>query len=153
MKNHCIPFSNLSHTDQLLIGGKNASLAEMVKELSHLGIKIPEGFAITTEAYKAFLSENDLWEKLKTELESLDKVAFSNLGNIGNICRDLMKSGRIPEKTKQEIRSAYYSLGGTLPISVAVRSSATAEDLPTASFAGQHDSFLNIKGEEGWLSP
>lgn len=148
MKSHCIPFSKLSHTDQLSVGGKNASLAEMVKELSHLGIKIPEGFAITTEAYKAFLSENDLWDKLQAELERLDKKTLSNLGVVGKNCRELMKSGRLSEKTKQEIQSAYHGLEGAFPISVAVRSSATAEDLPTASFAGQHDSFLNISGED-----
>ncbi|WP_192350898.1 phosphoenolpyruvate synthase [Algoriphagus sp. Y33] len=151
MNNHCISFDNLSHADLSLVGGKNASLAEMVKKLSNRQIRIPKGFALTADAYKVFLEENGLTVKLKAELDKLDKERLSNLDSVGKTCRNLIKSGIFPETIKKEVLLAYKDLLDGKSISVAVRSSATAEDLPSASFAGQHDSFLNISGEEKLL--
>ncbi|MEB2785254.1 phosphoenolpyruvate synthase [Algoriphagus persicinus] len=151
MTSYCVPFKKLSYSDLPLVGGKNASLAEMLKELSSLGIHIPDGFALTTDAYRAYLKENKLLIKLEAELDKLDTKGLSNLETIGKNCRSLIASGSLPEIIKNEILQAYYKLVDGKSISVAVRSSATAEDLPTASFAGQHDSFLNISGEDNLL--
>jgi pyruvate, water dikinase len=151
MTNYCIPFKNLGLKDLPIVGGKNASLAEMAKELNSLGIHIPDGFALTTDAYRHFLSENNLLEKLQEELSKLDKAGLSNLHVIGENCRSLIAAGKLPGIIKKEILSFYKKMKIGKSISVAVRSSATAEDLPTASFAGQHDSFLNISGDDKLL--
>lgn len=124
------------------MGGKNASLGEMLFELSKYNIRIPEGFAVNADAYRLFIQQNNPEEKLRNTLSKLDQKELSNLTEIEKICRQYIGDGSIPETLQKEIIYAYHSLDGGDLLSVAVRSSATAEDLPTASFAGLHDSFL-----------
>jgi pyruvate, water dikinase len=151
MPQYTIPFKKIRNTDIASVGGKNGSLGEMIYELSPIGIKIPDGFATTAEAFRDFLEENHLSAKLENKLKELDTEKLSNLAEIGEFCRSLVASGKFSEKMKQDYLSAFRDLSEGYPISVAVRSSATAEDLPTASFAGQHDSFLNIEGEDNLM--
>lgn len=148
---YCIPFREIRNKDIASVGGKNASLGEMLFELSKYSIRIPDGFAVNADAYRLFIQQNNLEEKLRNTLSKLDQKELSNLTEIGKICRQYIGGGSIPETLHKEIISAYHSLNGGDLLSVAVRSSATAEDLPTASFAGQHDSFLNITGDEALL--
>ena len=147
---YTIPFSQLSLKDLPQVGGKNASLGEMFNHLSEKGMLIPDGFATTAAAYRFFIDKNGLDKPLRKLLSNLDTKEFSNLSQIGNDARTLMKGASMPAELKKQIATAYKSLceKNDGSIDVAVRSSATAEDLPTASFAGQHDSFLNFKGEE-----
>lgn len=147
---YIIPFSKLSMRDLPEAGGKNASLGEMFNKLSPLGISVPDGFAVTSSAYRYFLKANKLDEKLNTALGQLDKVQLTNLPDVGRKCRKLILAAEIPTDLKAAITEAYNSFARnkTEGFSVAVRSSATAEDMPTASFAGQHESYLNIRGAE-----
>ncbi len=138
-----------------LVGGKNASLGEMIKGLSSLGIKIPMGFVVTSEAYWHFVDYNNLREKIREILAGLDPNNIEDLAKRGLTIRELIKGGNFPEDLKEEILRAYKELSdmyGQFRVDVAVRSSATAEDLPNASFAGQQDTYLNIKGDETLLS-
>ena len=151
MLNNCIPFDKIRNADLPLVGGKNASIGEMLKELSPLGINIPDGFATTAEAFRIFIRNNRLQEKLGSELQKLNTVGLDNLSVIGANCRAIVSAGEFPDDMKKDILNAYEKLRDGKQISVAVRSSATAEDLPTASFAGQHDSFLNVVGFENLL--
>jgi pyruvate,water dikinase len=151
MSKYTIPYSKIRNKDVALVGGKNASLGEMISELSALGIKIPDGFATTAATFQDFLKENELEEALQESLNQLQTEDMGNLAEVGKQCRDLMAKGTFKKEMKQDFLEAYRILGGGKAIAVAVRSSATAEDLPTASFAGQHDSFLNIEGEETLL--
>jgi len=148
-----IPFKKINLTHLSETGGKNASLGEMFNKLQPLGIKVPDGYAITSSAYKYFLAQNKIEDKLKKLLDTIDSKTLSNLPEVAKQCRALVASAKLPEDVKQEIVKAYRTLDipGDQPFAVAVRSSATAEDLPTASFAGQHDSFLNIEGDENLL--
>ncbi|MDT8399731.1 MAG: phosphoenolpyruvate synthase [Pseudomonadales bacterium] len=149
---YVIPFSNIHNTDVPLVGGKNASLGEMFNELSSSGIRVPDGFALTAQAYRVFLQHNGLNEKLQAELDGLDTKHLSNLAQVGQNCRDLIAAGSLPEAISSASLAAYADLEKDQAVSVAVRSSATAEDLPGASFAGQHDSFLNVQGEQKLLA-
>lgn len=136
------------------VGGKNASLGEMYNQLNPIGISIPNGFAVTAEAYRLFRKENNLEQPLQDLLLSLDTKEYSNLTAIGEKARNLILSATIPEEIRAEIEVAYQSLSeqcGISNLDVAVRSSATSEDLPTASFAGRMESFLNINGEQQLL--
>lgn len=144
-------FSELSIKDVPLVGGKNASLGEMYNELSSEGVLVPDGFATTSEAFWHFLEENNLKQELKELLSTLDTETFDNLPEIGAKARTLVQKGVFSPNFSEEIKTAYKELGEGEIIQVAVRSSATAEDLPQASFAGQHDTFLNISGEEALL--
>lgn len=148
--NYIISFSELGKNDVSLVGGKNASLGEMANHLKSQGINVPDGFATTALAFQYFLQENQLAKPLTELFEKLDKENFSNLSEIGEKARLLVKNAVFPVNLKHEIISAYKELCAKegREVEVAVRSSATAEDLPTASFAGQHDSFLNISGDE-----
>ncbi len=143
-------FSELNSKDTAEVGGKNASLGEMISQLGPKGINIPAGFATTAQAYWDYLDYNGLREKLTSSLETLDKEDFKNLKKIGKDIRESILKGDFPGELSQEIREAYKELEEREEAlsSVAVRSSATAEDLPEASFAGQHDSFMNIQGPE-----
>lgn len=145
---YAIPFKDIRNKDIAIVGGKNASLGEMIHELGPLGIRIPDGFATTAEAFRLFLNENKLTDSLKGELKRLDTKTLNNLPEIGKACRKLMLSGKIPDAVKKDVLSAFKELNQGQNLSFAVRSSATAEDLPTASFAGQHSSFLNVEGKE-----
>ena len=140
-------FSQIRMEDVPVVGGKNASLGEMYNALATHGVRVPNGFATTAGAFRTFLRENELDETLESLLKELDRKDYSNLEVIGKQARELILRGKFSEDFQQEIRQAYRNLSGDNDIAVAVRSSATAEDLPQASFAGQHDSFLNITGE------
>jgi pyruvate,water dikinase len=145
-----IPFSELNKDLVAIVGGKNASLGEMITHLKPLGVNVPDGFATTAEAFRTFLKENGLQEKLKSLLDSVDQRTYSNLNEVSAKAKKLVLEGELHESLKLEIIQNYRELCSkySRELDVAVRSSATAEDLPTASFAGQHDSFLNVKGEE-----
>ena len=150
---YILPFDEIGMGDVAIVGGKNASLGEMTRTLVPLGVKIPEGFAITTEAYRGFLEMNNLEVKIESLLSELDRAEYSNLHAIGENIRSEIMGASIPEHVEREIVQAYRALSprdGNLT-SVAVRSSATSEDLAGASFAGQLESYLNIRGEKALL--
>ena len=144
-------FNEISITDVPAVGGKNASLGEMLTRLSSKGINIPNGFATTAFAFWTFLDYNKLWELLNQLMQQLDRKNYSNLNKLSEIARVSILEGEMPEELAAAIISAYNELCGGAFFEVAVRSSATAEDLPQASFAGQHESYLNIKGERELL--
>ena len=147
-------FSEITIKDVPLVGGKNASLGEMIKYLTPKGVNIPDGFAITAEAYFYFLGKTELKEKIKKILSNLDISHIKNLQQKGKAVRNLILNAELPEDLKEEIIKAYRNLSktcGVKNLDVAVRSSATAEDLPNASFAGQQETFLNIVGEKKLL--
>ena len=132
------------------VGGKNASLGELYNQLNPIGVNIPNGFAVTAAGYRLFRKENNLEKSLDNILNLLDTKHYTNLSEVGQKARALILSAPIPDEIHAEIQTAYQSLSKQSDIKnlgVAVRSSATAEDLPTASFAGQMQSFLNISGE------
>lgn len=148
-----LTFDRLGIKDVGKVGGKNASLGEMYRQLNPLGIHIPNGFAVTSEAYRFFLRENLLEAYISNELAKLDLIHFSNLREISSQIKGKILESRIPDLLVEEINTAYRKLchAAGRELDVAVRSSAKAEDLPGASFAGQHDSFLNIRGEKALL--
>ncbi|MBD2716520.1 phosphoenolpyruvate synthase [Microvirga sp. STR05] len=146
-------FRDLANDKVALVGGKNASLSEMFNRLTPQGIQVPNGFATTAAAYWLFLDENHLREPLAALLAQVEAGDFGNLQQVGAQARALLQAARLPAPVATAICQAYQELRAGYPveIQVAVRSSATAEDLPTASFAGQHDSFLNVRGEQELL--
>lgn len=149
-----IPFNKISIQDLPLVGGKNASLGEMFNQLNPRGVQIPDGFALNANAYRLFRKQNMIEEKLNKLLLNLDTGNFSNLSDIGSQARELIIRSQLPELIIQECKKAYTDLcksAGNETLDVAVRSSATAEDLPTASFAGRMESYLNISGEDQLL--
>jgi pyruvate,water dikinase len=133
------------------VGGKNASLGEMYNQLASRGIMVPNGFATTSRAIRVFLEENNLEGHLMELMQGLDRKNFANLAKTGATARKHIASGRFSETFIRDILNSYRWLCGEENCAVAVRSSATAEDLPDASFAGQHDSFLNISNETALL--
>lgn len=139
-------FDGTGIEDVPVVGGKNASLGEMFTKLSSKGIRVPDGFATTAFAFWTFLDYNKLWEPLQQLMTTLDRKDFANLKEVGAQARKLISEATIPEEIEKDITDAYKKLSGDSSIPVAVRSSATAEDLPNASFAGQHESYLNIEG-------
>jgi pyruvate,water dikinase len=147
-------FSELSAADVPLVGGKNASLGEMFCELAGQNIRVPDGFATVSDAYFAYLDHNDLRGKITDALASLDITDVRQLARTGATIRGWIVDGEMPPAIAAEIRAAYDRLrqenGGVDP-DVAVRSSATAEDLPDASFAGQQETYLNVHGDEHLL--
>ncbi|MFQ5537572.1 MAG: phosphoenolpyruvate synthase [Gemmatimonadota bacterium] len=146
-------FSELTIDDVPLVGGKNASLGEMYRELGPQGVRIPDGFAITAQAYRHTLDEAGAWEKLHEALDGLDPDDVADLERRGALARDVVYGAGLPDDLSREILDAYHRLQGKYPegLSLAVRSSATAEDLPTASFAGQQDTYLNVSGDAALL--
>ena len=134
-------------------GGKNASLGEMIKYLKPKGIKIPDGFVVTATGYRYFLKQTDLDKFIKQTLKDLDIKNLNDLARRGKAIREAIKSAQLPNNLKKEIVKNYQQMEKEYGenVSVAVRSSATAEDVPEASFAGQHETFLNIRGEEQLL--
>ncbi|MDO3376739.1 phosphoenolpyruvate synthase [Geoalkalibacter halelectricus] len=139
----------LTNQDVALVGGKNASLGEMIRTLKAEGVQVPDGFATTAAAYRIFLQDNDLDEKIRLRLEEYRK-GEKTLHQTGEAIRRMIRRGTWPEELAVAVREAYGELcrrSGREEIDVAVRSSATAEDLPDASFAGQQETFLNISGE------
>jgi pyruvate,water dikinase len=154
MSKYILKFSEIGIKDIPKVGGKNASLGEMFNNLSKKGIKIPDGFCTTAKAFQDFLGYNNLVKPIKEILLKLDKNKVKNLEESGAKIRALIIRGNFPEDFKTEIRKAYQLLSQKYKIAnvdVAVRSSATAEDLPGASFAGQQESYLNIQGEKELL--
>ena len=149
---HVLFFEALGVADVPRVGGKNASLGEMIAELGERGIRVPGGFATTAEAYRAFLRHNGLEGPMLEELAALDEGAGVEV--VGPKLRKLIEGGEWPEPIAAAITEAYRELSrrcGRESLDVAVRSSATAEDLPEASFAGQQESFLNVSGEAALL--
>ena len=146
-------FDEINADDVALVGGKNASLGEMYQNLSSKGIKVPDGFAITAYAYKKFLEKSGVSEELKRILHEIDSRDIKNLIKKGEKLRELILNTPLPEEIELEIRKAYRKMEEIYGknVDVAVRSSATAEDLPTASFAGQQETYLNVRGEENVL--
>lgn len=153
MANYTLNFNEINMSNIPQVGGKNAALGEMFQKLVSKGINIPDGFAVTAQAYWDLLDKNDIRHKLAQILDELDTKDFSNLHNIGERCREIIFGVKIPDEVQESIKKAYHELKNKYeePIQVAVRSSATAEDLPSASFAGQLETFLNIKGENELL--
>jgi len=146
-------FDIIDNTDIASVGGKNASLGEMIKHLQPKGINIPDGFATTAAAFRFFLRENKIENKLKELIQSIDPE-FSNLTDVSEKAKDLILNAILPQNLVAAIAQHYLELCNThnRELDVAVRSSATAEDLPTASFAGQHETFLNVKGIDAVLN-
>ncbi|MFB9843585.1 phosphoenolpyruvate synthase [Mucilaginibacter ginsenosidivorans] len=139
-------FSQTGINDIAEVGGKNASLGEMFSHLTARGLLIPNGFAVTASAYRYFITCNDLEDKLGELMKGLNRKDFSNLSETGARARKLIMDGHIPSDLGFAITDAYDYLFDNDDQPVAVRSSATAEDLPDASFAGQHESYLNVQG-------
>ncbi|MDD2800412.1 MAG: PEP/pyruvate-binding domain-containing protein, partial [Methylococcales bacterium] len=146
-------FNELSITDIPLVGGKNASLGEMYQELTPQGILIPNGFAVTAEAYRYILHQANAWYDLHQALDDLNPDDVADLTLRARKAREIIYAAPLPEDLKQQIIAAFRKLQDQYgnDVSVAVRSSATAEDLPTASFAGQQDTYLNIRGDADLL--
>ena len=137
-----------------LVGGKNASLGEMYRRLSGKGIRVPNGFAVTAEAYKALLKNSKALKELKSAFKGVDLTRSKALKKAGKEARETILGSPFPGEVEESIEKAYKALSKEYrmkSVDVAVRSSATAEDLPEASFAGQQESFLNISGVEKLL--
>ncbi|MEQ9551516.1 MAG: phosphoenolpyruvate synthase [Coleofasciculus sp. G3-WIS-01] len=146
-------FENLTSDDVSIVGGKNASLGEMIRSLKDEGVRVPDGFATTADAYRKFLEANQLNEKIKSHLSELESDK-TPLEKVGKSIRKLFHSADFPEDIASKIREAYDQLSqryDTQDVDIAARSSATAEDLPEASFAGQQETFLNVTGYEELL--
>ncbi|WP_457569324.1 phosphoenolpyruvate synthase [Desulfurobacterium sp.] len=140
--------------DVHLVGGKNASLGEMLNALSSKGINVPDGFVVTANAYFRFVDFNNLRKKIEEVIASINVKDVEDLQRKAGVIRALIREGKFPEEMEREILSYYRALGEKYNmenVDVAVRSSATAEDLPDASFAGQQDTYLNIRGESALL--
>ena len=141
-----VPFENLRMSDVEAVGGKNASLGEMISQLPQ-GVNVPTGFATTAHAFRLFLQQDGLDERIEKTLKKLDSENVVNLAATGAIIRTWMIAQKFPSELEVEVKKAFTLLNqGSVNASYAVRSSATAEDLPDASFAGQQESFLNVQG-------
>ena len=146
-------FEEIGAKDVALVGGKNASLGEMMRNLGEKGVNIPPGFAITAEAYKYVVEKAGVGQKIKDTLADLDTHNMEDLAERGEKLRNLIAHSPCPKELEEEIRICYRKMEERFGknVDVAVRSSATAEDLPTASFAGQQTSYLNVRGESDLL--
>jgi pyruvate,water dikinase len=142
-------FSELGNADVPIVGGKNASLGEMYRELTARGVNVPNGFAVTAEAYRYVLEQASAWPLLHEALEGVNVADVDDLARRAQRARDIVLEAGLPSDLAAQVVDAYARLKSEYgqEVTVAVRSSATAEDLPTASFAGQHETFLNIAGE------
>ena len=148
---YIIDLNQVSLSDINLVGGKNASLGEMIQNLKTIGIKVPNGFAITVDAYYDFIKFNNLNERIIELVSSITEEDLIKLRRVGLEVRNLIRNGKFPQELKDEIQEKYKELSQTYGqdmTDVAVRSSATAEDLPDASFAGQQETYLNVRGSE-----
>ena len=147
MTDNIMPLDGLGMEDVHLVGGKNASLGEMISNLSNLGVAVPGGFATTSKAFNHFLDEGGLTDKIQDALAALDSDDVNALAATGKQIREWVIDTPLPQAFQDDIEAAYEAMSvNGLAATVAVRSSATAEDLPDASFAGQQETFLNIKG-------
>jgi pyruvate,water dikinase len=147
-----VPLKSLGRSDVQLVGGKNSSLGEMLGSLAALGVTVPDGYATTVHAYRDFLSQGGLDRRVERTLQGLDVTDLSALANAGAEIRQAILETPLPVQLSEEVLSAWRALDAGRGISVAVRSSATAEDLPEASFAGQQATFLNVRGERDLLA-
>jgi pyruvate, water dikinase len=146
-------FEEIGIDDVPIVGGKNASLGEMFQKLSGQGVRVPHGFATTADAYQHMLERAGAWDALHAELDDLDPDDVTALARKGKRAREIVYGAGLPDDLAAEISAAYRMLQEEYgeEVSLAVRSSATAEDLPTASFAGQQETYLNIRGRESLL--
>ncbi len=153
MSKNVLWYSELGMHDVEIVGGKNASLGEMIQNLAKSGVKVPDGYATTAAAYREFLAHEGLAGRINAQLDTLDVDDVQALAKTGKAIREAVMKAPFPAALEKEIRSAYDKLlaESGAEISVAVRSSATAEDLPDASFAGQQETFLNVQGIENVL--
>ncbi|MCA1750986.1 MAG: phosphoenolpyruvate synthase, partial [Flavobacteriales bacterium] len=138
-----------------IVGGKNASLGEMIQKLSERDIRVPGGFVITVHAFNAYIAHNNIREKIDRQLEGIDTSDIITLRKTGSAIRRLVADGKFPDELANEITERYLALSAKYEneaTDVAVRSSATAEDLPDASFAGQQETFLNVRGSQSLLN-
>ena len=151
--NYIRPFSSISNSDVAIVGGKNASLGEMYRALTPLGVRVPNGFAVTADAYRYVLDSANVWQQLHAALDDLDLGNVDDLASRARRAHAAVAGASLPADLSAQILGSYHALLAEYgaDISVAVRSSATAEDLPTASFAGQHETFLNVRGDEAVL--
>ena len=147
------PFEEISGDDVPLVGGKNASLGEMYRTLRPKGVLVPNGFAVTADAYRYVLDRAGAWAPLRSALEGLDPADVADLATRGQRAREIVYEAPLPPDLQAEILGAYHRLREEYgsELTVAVRSSATAEDLPNVSFAGQHETYLNVGGEAALL--
>jgi len=147
MRPYTLPFTSLGRHDVADVGGKNSSLGEMISNLAALGVTVPDGFATTADAYRDFLAHEGLAARIKHELDDLDVDDVARLAETGARIREWILSTPFPARLQQEITEGYTRMcEGRGDVAVAVRSSATAEDLPEASFAGQQETLLNVRG-------
>ena len=151
MEHYVIKLEELGMTDVETVGGKNASLGEMISNLSNLGVTVPGGFATTAAAYREFLAADGLDQKINDLLASLDVDDIEALTSAGSSIRKWILDTPLPDDLMQALRAAWDDMCDGNDISVAVRSSATAEDLPDASFAGQQETFLNVRGFDNMI--
>jgi pyruvate,water dikinase len=149
---YVLPLRELERADVELVGGKNSSLGEMLRSLGGLGVRVPDGFATTVYAYRDFLRHNGLASRIDALLGDLDVQDLAALARTGAEIRRAILDTPLPSRLREEIVTAWRALGAGSTKGVAVRSSATAEDLPNASFAGQQETFLNVRGERELLS-
>jgi pyruvate, water dikinase len=152
MSDYVIPFNRLGRGDVELVGGKNSSLGEMLRSLSGLGVTVPDGFATTAQAYREFLQQDGLAARITQTLAKLNVDDVALLARTGAQIRRWILDTPFPAPLQQAVLQAWRDMDQGRGIAVAVRSSATAEDLPEASFAGQQETFLNVRGEQALLS-
>ena len=161
MRAYTLPFARLGRHDVAVVGGKNSSLGEMISSLAALGVTVPDGFATTADAYRDFLAHEGLADRIREELATLDVDDVARLAETGAKIRDWILSTPFPARLQQEVVEGVHVVlqqeivegyarmcEGRSDAAVAVRSSATAEDLPEASFAGQQETLLNVRGAE-----
>ncbi|HEX4971153.1 MAG TPA: phosphoenolpyruvate synthase [Steroidobacteraceae bacterium] len=151
MTAYTLPFSKLGRHDVETVGGKNSSLGEMISHLAQAGVTVPDGFATTAQAYRDFLQHEGLAERISKELAALDVEDVEKLTTVGARIRQWILATPFPPRLEQEILESFERMSAGRDIAVAVRSSATAEDLPDASFAGQQETFLNVRGRDALL--
>ncbi|MDA0679620.1 MAG: phosphoenolpyruvate synthase [Proteobacteria bacterium] len=151
MDPYVIKLNQLGMQDVEIVGGKNASLGEMISNLGNLGVDVPGGFATTAAAYRDFLNTDGLADRINDKLAELDVDDIDALTTAGKSIRDWISATALPDRLMTDIEQAFDEMSGGRNISVAVRSSATAEDLPDASFAGQQETFLNVRGIENLI--
>ncbi len=151
MNDYVIPFERVKMHDVETVGGKNASIGEMISHLAPLGVRVPGGFATTASAYREFLAQDGLDERIRKALDGLDVDDVATLAITGAQIRQWIMTARFPAALEAAVIAEFRRLANGAEIAVAVRSSATAEDLPEASFAGQQETFLNVRGEANVL--
>ncbi len=143
---YVLPLESLRMADVPTVGGKNASLGELISQLAASGVRVPGGFATTAAAFEAFLAHNRLADSIREALSSVDVDDVAALARAGAKIRAQVEAGALPPELEKQVRDEYARVSKGDPASFAVRSSATAEDLPDASFAGQQETYLNIRG-------